>query len=377
MILTSGYRTMYSNVRYTDLSFSIRLILFSEKIKQSLGTVRSFQQAVFGECAASEARTKALDSDLRDAKEHLRSRRTALASVRREILRRLHESGGVFAGAPVSGNAPPTYMREPEVGSRTLDPSQAPRHTTNSGNELIVEPPEYESSPSPHPPSLSQERRSPGLFSSSPPSMSRTASTSTNNGEPTFAPPPGPPPNRAPSLAGTPTDGVGGFVDPRVPTVRSRSHSPFGSPSDSAMGYAHPSMNMPMPNVGPFSPRPSSVPASSDQPPVPPAEDRQHGAMHPSLGNGPDPFSWSPRMPSPPRAIVHQEASSSVVAPPSTSKNPFLAQSYSMTGHERATPLPSYGEDNNSVPTGTQGSFTSHNPFRSPQDHQTPHPDSK
>lgn len=77
----------------------------------------AFQQAIFGGCAASEAHFIALDSDLRDEKDYLRSRRTALATVRREILRRLYESVSVFAGSSASGDVRLTYMKDLETGT--------------------------------------------------------------------------------------------------------------------------------------------------------------------------------------------------------------------------------------------------------------------
>lgn len=345
----------------------------TEKIKQSLGTVRTFQQAVFGECAASEARIKNLNSELTDAKEHLRSRRTALASVRREILRQLHESGGVFSGAPASGNAPPLYMREPETGTRTLDTSQA-------GAERLghprVEPPKYEvPAPSsfrsfPVEPVTPSSSRLP----SSPPMTHPVASSSSVTKEQLYAPPPGPPPNHARSVARAPIDGVGGFVDPRALAMRSRSHSP--SPSSSSPRFAQQSLNMPVPTVSSSLPPATADSSSQSFAPLrrPSSAEPHYDKIRTIPESGQ--LTPSPIPPSPSHIAASQDASS--VAPlPSASRNPFLSGTSVPGGNEASLMQLSYEDNPESTSSRPGGSLTSHNPFRSLPDHQLSHPDSK
>lgn len=184
---------------YTDF-------MFQQKIKQSIESMTAYQKGIFAECHASEERIKTHSNDARDAKEFLAGKRRALVSVRREILRRVREEGGVrvFSGPDagregVEGVAPPlpTYNSQPEEGARVLATGvnngaggvamPTPTHAGESGPT----PPRYNSQPDP-------ASSSPPLF----PQPENEAARNANGGEQPrslYAPPPGPPPGH-PSL---------------------------------------------------------------------------------------------------------------------------------------------------------------------------------
>ncbi|THH05649.1 hypothetical protein EW145_g4640 [Phellinidium pouzarii] len=126
---------------YTDF-------VFQQKIKQSLASVGRFREGINVECTLSASRLESNTRAAVDAREFLKSRRKALVSIRREILRRVREDGGISGGDPSS--APPLYTSQPEAGGRILQRSQSQSEAGGvaipvSGSGDSLSPPQYES----------------------------------------------------------------------------------------------------------------------------------------------------------------------------------------------------------------------------------------
>ncbi|KAH8103752.1 hypothetical protein DFH11DRAFT_1883922 [Phellopilus nigrolimitatus] len=185
---------------YTDF-------MFQQKIQQSIAAVQRFQEGIFAECAASEERKKSHERDATDARSFLKSRRRALAAVRREILKRVKEDGGVSLharGDAPQAPAPPLYMPQPEMGTRVLARSQSPlpaggvtAPVPTMGRQSA--PPQYEPSESPALPApvgMSAQNLPGEILSreTADPVLSRSLSSMRSGTPLRYAPPPGPPP---------------------------------------------------------------------------------------------------------------------------------------------------------------------------------------
>lgn len=198
--------------------------------------MKAYQQGIFAECHASEERIKALSNDAREAKEFLAGKRRGLVSVRREILRRVWEDGGVrvFSGPDagregVEGVAPPlpTYNSQPEEGARVL----ATGVTNNDTGGVAMPTPAHEAERGPAPPRYNSQP-DPASASSSPPSWPRAplspqpeseVTRNANGGDQPrslYAPPPGPPPGHPSLSAGRRSPGAT-FSPPSSPPITS------------------------------------------------------------------------------------------------------------------------------------------------------------
>lgn len=87
--------------------------------------MRKYQEGIFEECTASKGRIKSLEREANDAREFLKSRRRQLVAIRREILTRIREDGGLRVFTRPDGDASavpqlPAYAIHPQEGSKVL-----------------------------------------------------------------------------------------------------------------------------------------------------------------------------------------------------------------------------------------------------------------
>ncbi|KAI5115827.1 hypothetical protein M0805_001987 [Coniferiporia weirii] len=254
--------------------------LFLEKIKQSLATVRRFQEGILAECAKSSSRVEEHTRTAADARAFLSSRRRGLVALRREILRRIHEEGGIPSG-PLSESAPPLYTSQPEVGARAIERTEPSSRV--SGNVLTMSvsgsslpsPPMYES-PAPllrnsqSLPSASRLPPSPPR-GQTPPTVPRINSFTRRR----YPPPPGSPPARPLSTGSVTSISASRSSPPSFwpgPNVSARQYPlrPPRSPSPSAFSSFRASPRMEMPQPQPHSHPISSTPTRAVNMPIAP-----------------------------------------------------------------------------------------------------------
>ncbi|EJD05295.1 uncharacterized protein FOMMEDRAFT_154528 [Fomitiporia mediterranea MF3/22] len=167
---------------YTDF-------MFQQKIKQSIGSVRDYQQAIDRECTASEERVKNLTQEAKDAREFLTSRRRQLVAIRREILARIREDGGVRVF---------THSSADGLADRGTDAPQLPTTCLNASScaRRKSVPPQYKADPDvppsfPKAESIHEHLQVESLVASS---FSQTREIAPRTRTNLYAPPPGPPP---------------------------------------------------------------------------------------------------------------------------------------------------------------------------------------